>query len=84
MEDIRKTVNICFNNVVDVLINHNIVKKPEDIDFVVLKIAGLSPRTICLLMNMKLGNYYVKSERIRTRIENSDISFKQDIVAMLK
>lgn len=42
--------------------------KKADIYFIALKLAGFSPKSICLLLNLSPTNYYTKWQRIRNRV----------------
>lgn len=43
----------------------------SDYTFILFNVAGFSPRAICLFMNLKLKNYYMKRSRIISRISLS-------------
>lgn len=48
--------------------------KKADIYFIALKLAGFSPKSICLLLNLSPTNYYTKWQRIRNRVCETGIS----------
>jgi len=48
--------------------------KPIDIHFIALKLAGFSPKSICLFLNLSPTNYYTKWQRIRNRVAESSIT----------
>ena len=58
--------------------------KDNHIWFVVLKISGFSMRTICILSDMTIGNYYNYWSRLRARIESSDAPSKQEFIEALR
>ncbi len=47
--------------------------KTADIYFIALKLAGFSPKSICLLLEISPTNYYTKWQRIRARIAESNV-----------
>ncbi len=56
----------------------------NDIVFMTLVSAELSPRTICLLMGYKQSNFYAKRSRLRARIEVSDVPSKDQFLEIFK
>lgn len=55
----------------------------NDIIFMTLVAAELSPRTICLLMGYKQSNFYAKRSRLKVRIEKSDAQSKELFLTIL-
>lgn len=47
--------------------------KKGDIHFIALKMAGFSPKSICLFLNLSPTNYYTKWQRIRNRVAETSI-----------
>ena len=56
----------------------------RDITFIILILSGLSPRTICLITDLKLQSFYTRRRRIIEAIENSDCESKQRFIEALK
>ena len=48
--------------------------KKADRYLIALKLAGFSPKSICLLLNLTPTNYYTKWQRIRNRTCEAGIS----------
>ena len=56
----------------------------RDITFIILILSGLSPRTICLITDLKLQSFYTRRRRIIEAIEVSDCKSKQRFIEALK
>ncbi len=69
---LKEIVDQCRNNILTRMHEQMPRFMDSDITFCALVLAGFSPRAICLIMDMKHGNYYNKWTRIRARISNSD------------
>lgn len=75
--------NISNNNIIDRLRKQMPTLKPEHITLLALNLMGFSPKSISLLMNMNLKNFYMKRSRIFKRIETSDIPEKDTLLKEL-
>lgn len=76
LQNIVSIVNACRDDIVDKLKVQMPRLKDTDITFFALILAGFSPRSICLLTDITLGNYYNKWTRLRQRIAISDAQNK--------
>lgn len=56
----------------------------RDINFVTLILSGLSPRTVCLIADLKLQSFYTRGLRIVEAIEVSNCKSKQRFIEALK
>lgn len=77
LKKIRKIVNDARNNILTRLKEQIPSLKQPDLDFIALYLCELSYKTICLILDMNVGNYYNKRKRIRERIEKSDSPDKE-------
>lgn len=84
LASIEATVNRCCDNILDRLRAQLPKFKPSDIRFLALVIAGFSPRTVSLLMDLTLGNYYNKWTRLRARIEASSAPDKDKLLQIIE
>ena len=57
--------------------------KESDITFLSLIIAGLAPRIICMMTDIKLKSYYTKKKRISDRILESNAADKNWFILKL-
>lgn len=72
LKSIETTVNDCMDGIVLKLRTQCPFLKESDIVFLTLIFAGFSPRTICLLTEIKLKYFYNKRTRLNDRILNSN------------
>lgn len=71
IKKLEKAVNDCKDNIALKLRSQFPDMKEADLTFLVLVFSGLSQRAICLIMDIKLGNYYNKRQRLRCKILES-------------
>lgn len=77
MAKIETTVNECCDNILEKIKAQLPKFKDSDIRFLALVIAGFSPKSVCLIMDLTIGNYYNKWTRLRARIAASDAPDKK-------
>lgn len=56
----------------------------RDVTFIILILSGLSPRTVCLITDLKLQSFYTRRRRIVEAIEQSSCSSKQRFIDALR
>lgn len=83
LKAVEDSVNRYLDNIVSRLRVQCPFLKPEDITLLMLTLAGLSPRMICLLTGLQLKNYYTKKRRLIARIAASDAVDKNKFVERL-
>lgn len=71
IKKLEKAVNDCKDNIALKLRSQFPDMKEADLTFLILVFSGLSQRAICLIMDIKLGNYYNKRQRLRCKILES-------------
>lgn len=76
-------VNLHHNDILANIKSEMPKLKPTDIEFMALKLAGFSPKSIALFQGLTLGNYYNRWTRLRARIGNSDAAHKEQILSLL-
>lgn len=74
---LEKIVDQCKDDIVKKLREEFPNMTEREVTFLVMIFAGLSPRAISLFMDMKLGNYYNKRQRLKTKIAASDSKYKR-------
>lgn len=70
--EIEDAVNRYMSNIMTKLRNECPFLKEEDLKLLVLYLAGFSPRSICLFLNINLKNFYTKRYRIIDRIKSKN------------
>lgn len=83
LKQLKDIVDQCRDNILTRMQKQLSRLKDNDITFCALVLAGFSPRAICLIMDMKHGNYYNKWTRLRSRIADSDAPDKDFFLAAL-
>ncbi len=73
-----------MNNIIKKLREQCSFLKEEDIVFITLIYAGLSPRAVCFFTDIKLKNFYTKKRRLVERIDNSRCENKDVFIMNLK
>lgn len=84
LKKIEDSVNSYMNNILIKLREECPFIKEEDIIFISLIYAGLSPRAVCFFTDIKLKNFYTKKRRLVERIDNSGCENKDSFIANLK
>ncbi|ROT19045.1 hypothetical protein EEL52_12480 [Muribaculaceae bacterium Isolate-113 (HZI)] len=84
LKKIEKSVNSYMNNIIKKLREQCSFLKEEDIVFITLIYAGLSPRAVCFFTDIKLKNFYTKKRRLVERIDNSRCENKDVFIMNLK
>lgn len=82
IKSLEKIVNDCRDNAIDRLRSVPSLKNDE-ITFLTLVIAGLSPRAICLILDLKLKTIYTKRSRLKEKIEKSNSEYRDFILQLL-
>lgn len=57
--------------------------KQTDIVFMALKIAGFSPKSIALLQQLTIGNYYNRITRLKARIQRAEAPHSEQLLQLL-
>ncbi len=84
LKKIEASVNTYMNNLIIRLREQCSFLKEDDIVFISLVCAGLSPRAVCFFTDIKLKNFYTKKRRLVERIDNSGCKDKDNFIANLK
>lgn len=83
-ESLQNYVNCVDNDILTKFKTEIPELKVTDIQFITFKLAGFSPRSICLLLNLSTQNYYTKCNRLRNKVEKSDAKDKGIMLEALK
>lgn len=83
IENLEKIVNECRNGAIDRLKSISSLTRDE-ITFLTLTIAGLSPRAICLILDYKVKSIYTRRTRIKEKIEKSNNEYRDFILQLLR
>lgn len=83
LDQLKEIVDQCRDNILTRMQEQMPRFKENDITFCALILAGFSPRAICLIMDMKHGNYYNKWTRLRARIADSAAPDKEFFLTAL-
>ncbi|MDE5686612.1 MAG: hypothetical protein K2I26_08655, partial [Paramuribaculum sp.] len=73
LKSIESSVNRYMDDIIIKLRSECAFLKEDDVKFITLVYAGLSPRTVSLMMDMKLKTYYTKRSRLIKRIQNAQV-----------
>ena len=84
MVDLENAVNKYMNGVASRLSEKCDFLNESAILFVILCMAGLSQRAVCLLLDLSYNYYYTKKQRIATRIEQSAVPDRDLFLSYLK
>ena len=84
MVEFEEAVDLYMNGIASRLREQCSFLNESAIMFVVLCMAGLSQRAICLLLNISYNYFYTKKQRIVTRIEQSDVPDRELFLGYLK
>ncbi len=84
MRDIEKLVDDSLGGALSRLHNQVPDIDDHDITFIALNIAGLSPRAICLFLNIKVKTVYSKRKRLKDKIAASNAIDKEQIIRYLR
>lgn len=71
MSKLENCLNECKDNIIFKFKSQFDSMSENDINFVMLVFANLSPRTVALLSGLTLSSYYTRKRRIKAKIENS-------------
>ena len=72
----RESVNNNIDGIIDKLKTQCPFLKDSDVTFLSLIFAGLAPRVICMMVDIKLKSFYNKKKRLSDRILESDAQDK--------
>lgn len=84
LKSIENSVNECCDGVLSAVREAVPRVKDSDITFLALVIAGFSPKSVCLIQDLTIGNYYNKWTRLRARIASSAHPRKDEILQALE
>lgn len=82
--ELEKIVNACWYNAISEIKENVDGISQDDIKFICLYMSGFSTRTICLLLDIKPGNFYNKIKRLRDKVTIADIKNKNKILEKLR
>lgn len=68
---LKSILNRCMDNILMKMENQIPDLSKTDLNFITLVLAGFSPRSICLLSQLKIASYYNKLSRLKARINSS-------------
>ena len=80
---IEEAVDTYMGGIMGLLRKECPMLKEADFTFLSFVYAGMSVRTVCLFMDIKYQNYYVKKSRLTKRIMASDAPHKELFIAKL-
>lgn len=83
-ESLQNYVNCVGNDILTKFKTEIPELKVTDIQFITFKLAGFSPRSICLLLNISTQNYYTKCNRLRNKVEKTNPIHKNEFLEALK
>lgn len=84
INDIHKIVNECKDNILMRIKDEIPELKSPELDLLALICVGLSPRTICLVLDIKQSNYYNRKMRLKNKIASSDAPVKDQVLVYLQ
>ena len=84
LQEIERSVNSRMDNILDRLRLQCPFLKDRDILFISMLYAGLSPKAICLLMEMRMKSFYSKRSRLEERIASSSAPDKALFLAKIR
>ena len=84
MRDIEKLVDDSLGGVLSRFHNQVPDIDDNDITFIALNIARLSPRAICLFLDIKVKTVYSKRKRLKDKIAASNATDKEQLIRYLK
>lgn len=84
MVEFEKAVDMYMNGLASKLRSQCAFLNDSAIMFVILCMAGLSPRAVCLLLNISYNYFYTKKQRIVTRIAQSSAPDRELFLSYLK
>ena len=84
MTSLQNYVNHVNDNLINKFKSNLPDLKETDYQFITYKLAGFSPRSICLLMDISTQNYYTKCNRLRNKVEKSESKYKDELLEALK
>ena len=84
MVELENAVNKYMNGVASKLRDQCDFLNESAIRFVILNMAGLSQRAVCLLLDISYNYYYTKKQRIASRIEQSSAPDRELFLSYLK
>lgn len=76
LEEIEKAVDFYFNGIITRLKSECPTLSTDDLTLATLSYAGLSARAICLILNIKYKNLYLRKSRLMQKIKDSDAESK--------
>lgn len=83
MKMIEEVVNKIHNNILTDIRTELPALTDKDISLLTLFFAGFSAKSICLVMNWQVANFYNRKRRIREKIEVSDVPHRERFLAAL-
>lgn len=83
MKMIEEVVNKIHNNILTDIRTELPALTDKDISLLTLFFAGFSAKSICLVMNWQVANFYNRKRRIREKIETSDVPHRERFLAAL-
>ena len=76
-------VNESQNNILTELQEEVKALTKSDLEFLILKFAGFSAKSICLILDLRLGNFYNKKRRIKEKIMASGAKHTKKFLAAM-
>jgi DNA-binding NarL/FixJ family response regulator len=83
MKMIEEVVDKIHNNILTGIRTGLPALTDKDISLLTLFFAGFSAKSICLVMNWQVANFYNRKRRIREKIEASDVPHRERFLAAL-
>lgn len=81
--ELEQSLNMVYDGIMDKLRESFPHMKDADRLFLMLTFAGFSSKTISVLCDINLGNYYNKRSRLRAKIEESDIPYRDLLLSAI-
>lgn len=81
--ELEQSLNMVYDGIMDKLRESFPHMKDADRLFLMLTFAGFSSKTISVLCDISLGNYYNKRSRLRAKIEESDSPYRDLLLSAI-
>lgn len=81
--ELEQSLNMVYEGIMDKLRESFPHMKDADRLFLMLTFAGFSSKTISVLCDINLGNYYNKRSRLRAKIEESDSPYRDLLLSAI-
>ena len=84
IQEIVSAVDTYMGGIITLLKNECSFLKDSDINYIALVYAGFTVKAVCLFLNIKYQNFFVKKSRLIKRIKNSEAIHKDLFISKFK